>query len=324
MTFQDTECPVCHRVFTADDDVVVCPDCGTPHHRECWQQTGHCANRARHAGGYAWQNPNRQEEPPKPQEALPHKKVRCANCGAWNEPGTNVCTSCGERVNRDNRGDRPMGFGFGDPMLNVDTVPENVLIDGIPAEETAAYVRENSTRYLWHFISMDRRDSKINWNWAAALFRPFWLFYRKMYGWGFLYLAVFLVIIVLTTPGETLSAYLELLQSVKSIEDPAAITALYEQFIMNTAPAAIWQQTLSSAFQTISMVLFGLFGDELYKRKVKKSILALRPQASSMEEYMALLQKKGGVSILMLLLTAVLSAAVSFLGVFLSYLLSLL
>ena len=132
------------------------------------------------------------------------------------------------------------------------------------------------------------------------------------------------MIIVLTTPGETFSAYLELLQSVKSIEDPAAITALYEQFIMNTAPAAIWQQTLSSAFQTISMVLFGLFGDELYKRKVKKSILALRPQASSMEEYMALLQKKGGVSILMLLLTAVLSAAVSFLGVFLSYLLSLL
>ena len=35
-------CPVCGKSFTADDDIVVCPDCGTPHHRECYKTENKC------------------------------------------------------------------------------------------------------------------------------------------------------------------------------------------------------------------------------------------------------------------------------------------
>ena len=29
------ECPICGEKFTAQDDIVVCPECGAPHHRDC-------------------------------------------------------------------------------------------------------------------------------------------------------------------------------------------------------------------------------------------------------------------------------------------------
>ena len=45
-------CPVCHKKFTADDDIVVCPDCGTPYHRACWPKEG-CVHAAQH-GSFEW------------------------------------------------------------------------------------------------------------------------------------------------------------------------------------------------------------------------------------------------------------------------------
>ena len=48
MKYTNYKCPVCNNQFTEDDDVVVCPECGTPHHRECYIQNGNCANADKH------------------------------------------------------------------------------------------------------------------------------------------------------------------------------------------------------------------------------------------------------------------------------------
>ncbi|MBQ3919840.1 MAG: hypothetical protein II695_09210, partial [Oscillospiraceae bacterium] len=34
MLYTGHKCMVCGKVFTDDDDVVVCVECGTPYHRE--------------------------------------------------------------------------------------------------------------------------------------------------------------------------------------------------------------------------------------------------------------------------------------------------
>ena len=47
------KCPVCGKEFRQEDDIVVCPDCGTPHHRECYKQLGHCAHAEKH-GSFEW------------------------------------------------------------------------------------------------------------------------------------------------------------------------------------------------------------------------------------------------------------------------------
>jgi hypothetical protein len=41
--FIGDSCPVCTKSFREGDDIVVCPDCGTPHHRACYSEIGRCA-----------------------------------------------------------------------------------------------------------------------------------------------------------------------------------------------------------------------------------------------------------------------------------------
>ena len=36
-------CVYCKAYLLSDDDVVYCPVCGAPHHRECYESLGHCA-----------------------------------------------------------------------------------------------------------------------------------------------------------------------------------------------------------------------------------------------------------------------------------------
>ncbi len=34
INFTGIKCPVCGKAFTDEDDIVVCPKCGAPYHRE--------------------------------------------------------------------------------------------------------------------------------------------------------------------------------------------------------------------------------------------------------------------------------------------------
>ena len=56
-------CSVCNKPFAAGDDIVVCPECGTPYHRACYQAAGGCVHEAQHAEGYAWQPPQQHAQP---------------------------------------------------------------------------------------------------------------------------------------------------------------------------------------------------------------------------------------------------------------------
>lgn len=52
--YTGNHCPVCEQAFTDEDDIVVCPDCGTPYHRACWQKVGACMHKSEHAAGFEW------------------------------------------------------------------------------------------------------------------------------------------------------------------------------------------------------------------------------------------------------------------------------
>lgn len=36
MDYRGQHCPICGKEFCDGDDIVVCPECGTPYHRECY------------------------------------------------------------------------------------------------------------------------------------------------------------------------------------------------------------------------------------------------------------------------------------------------
>ena len=47
--FLGNPCPYCGKNFESGDDIVVCPECGTPHHRDCYKEHSACANEEKHS-----------------------------------------------------------------------------------------------------------------------------------------------------------------------------------------------------------------------------------------------------------------------------------
>ena len=84
--YQFTGCPcsVCGKALTDGDDIVVCPDCGAPYHRACYEKQGACVYAAKHGAGFEWTPP---------ASARPERK--CPNCGAPNPESAARCGHCG-------------------------------------------------------------------------------------------------------------------------------------------------------------------------------------------------------------------------------------
>lgn len=62
---QPDVCQVCKKPFVQGDDIVICPSCGAPYHRECYKKEGHCVYDAKHAQGFEY-HPAGASKPPSP------------------------------------------------------------------------------------------------------------------------------------------------------------------------------------------------------------------------------------------------------------------
>ena len=96
-------CAMCGEPFDEESDVVVCPECGAPHHRDCWKETGHCACEEKHAEGYEW-HPEKMyigdvKFPPdsekEPLASGDDETERCPNCGKMTKKSEKYCEYCG-------------------------------------------------------------------------------------------------------------------------------------------------------------------------------------------------------------------------------------
>ena len=54
MDFKGKICPVCSKEFENDDDIVVCPKCGAPYHRDCYSIEGKCIFPDLHRSKQSW------------------------------------------------------------------------------------------------------------------------------------------------------------------------------------------------------------------------------------------------------------------------------
>ena len=54
MDYRGQHCPICGKEFCDGDDIVVCPECGTPYHRECYKTAGHCVNEEHQGESFEW------------------------------------------------------------------------------------------------------------------------------------------------------------------------------------------------------------------------------------------------------------------------------
>ncbi len=187
MYYEGLSCPVCGKPFTAGEDIVVCPQCGLPHHRECWFTQNQCAMAYAHGTEAQWSRPDTTAtEPP---EQPPYTYA----------PPVQEYT----------------------PAFTPNPVAENHApeqhIGGYALSDLTAVVGSNTRYYIPRFFRLFQTGSG-GWNWAAFLLGHWWLLYRKQYKLGIALFAIQTVLDLLAmfmtrglSPNATMAEMMEFL-----------------------------------------------------------------------------------------------------------------
>ena len=289
--YTGNHCPVCERAFTEGDDIVVCPDCGTPYHRECWKKVGACLHKSEHAAGFEW----KPDAVPEDEAAAAQHLAVCPNCGTHNTPGAVRCSHCGVPLNESGQPQpaaRPLYTQ--DPAQAAQnaqqaaaqayrtTLNPDDLIDGIKAKDWAAFVGHSALYYLMQFFRLSDRNQKTAFSFSAFILGPIYCFYRKMWKQGIL---VGLAELALSVP-----AALYLLQAFNS--SAFGTSPAWLDYAMTACDIALW----------VLKFAVGMFAVVWYKRTAKQRIDRVAAAMPEGDARTQALMDQGGTSVLSVIL----------------------
>lgn len=183
MNFTGKICDGCRKPFEDGDDIVVCPVCGTPQHRSCYEKNHHCVNEYLHSPDFTWTCPEdeKKAEEPTLAEAQPASTEQLQ----------------GSPFVRETPEDMESVF-----MRGVLYDPKDD-IGGAKVGEAADYIQNAAPKYISKFMKQKKSGRKLSWNWAAFLFTPYWFFYRKLYKAGAVFLAISIALSLVTYSPAT-------------------------------------------------------------------------------------------------------------------------
>lgn len=297
--YDSVNCPICDKPLSGGD-VVVCPECGAPYHKECYLKQGHCIFTELHEKQEYWKPPIAEINEP---EQSHDEALKCSRCGTVNPPNGIFCQVCGNQLgelNRDNAGNEinspntaQGGFGpFGGPGgMMPPGIPLNPYgspfggvapdeeIDGLPAKDVAIFVNRNTHYFLPKFKEQVTTKRKII-NWPAFIFVGFYYLYRKMYALGLMLVALEMVLSI-----PSLIITWETLQTAGTTMTSQPNAALY------------MAANICSLLMLVSRLVFGLFANSLYKKHVYKKIHSIKATVTDHDEYLGTLAKKGSVAV---------------------------
>lgn len=177
MNFIGEKCVCCGNVFEEGDDIVVCPECGSPHHRECYKKENHCANSALHGTGEKWHRTVTEEKKT--------EKIRCKNCGFPNNPPESEnCVVCGANLDGTENTDNLTPEQEDINIRNNTGFNPNEDMGGVTLKEVSMFVGTNTFYYIPVFKRMKDFGSKISFNFTCFVFPSFYFANRKMWLWA--------------------------------------------------------------------------------------------------------------------------------------------
>ena len=300
MDFTKFHCPVCKKEFLENDDVVVCPECGTPHHRECYNLTGKCVNENLHGADGNLKENYKNFETQKSEEIPP--------------------SDTQEKVNEN--GEIPFEIN-GKPFsefIKINQV-ESPLIEGKNAELFESAVGRNKIYYIPKFAFISSFKKKFSFNFIAFFSPLGWAVYRKMYKVAAIIFAAYLLLFGLVflnvrTNTDLINAAQEFTN--EFIENPE----LYIEFDItdmftkeNSGNLTEAQKNLASVIESksaLSLILFfaysflssgilyapkiilGCFGNRLYLKKLCKNIDDAELRGFEGDKLKTFLRKKYG------------------------------
>lgn len=303
--YEGYTCPVCNKPFTDGDDVVVCPQCGLPHHRACWIAEGRCHLQHLHGTEDQWNRNKSQSAPAQSSQAQNYAREErpsdqtCPRCKTRNPQYAEFCQHCGAQLNNAgawyDAGYTKTSYNEYQPFkttpVNSAATDPNEEFNGVSANDLSAFVGQKSSYYLPRFRRMSRNGKNLSWNWAAFFFGPLWLLYRKMYVPGALVILLDLIQCAIaevtfeaigfhTTDTMT---YSELYRAFES-----ALTSSENLYFL----ISLWLISVITFSVSIALTIYG---NRLYRDHCCKTITRLRRKTPDLTA--GELATSGGVSI---------------------------
>ncbi len=264
-------CPVCRERFKENDDVAVCPTCGTPHHRACYLAQNKCALEDLH-GTFTWKGalpdepPSEENEDRKSSEEL-EKFLRDFEkiTGVEAKLVTREeLAPTEEELDAQVRGEVEAMLGLlpeykKDPIISEyykglvnNLVKTEPGVDGVSQRELTYFSAFSLRHFLKAFAPFLRGIRKTGFNLAGGILMPINQFFRKMDGLAFALLALIALV--------------------------EGVPVMLERFSLASAE-------LTGALLIGGRVLFGaavllmcVFGDYIYYKFAVKRIKKIREQ----------------------------------------------
>lgn len=283
-------CTVCQEPFEPKSDIVVCPECGAPAHRACYQIENECAF-CHGNGGVVYRDPAQEVKTTLPvQDGISVQMITCKTCGTLNHPENEFCNNCGTALEKKDKVESTpepfsiLGSFQEDPQARAEFskfllggMNETDTIDQVTAKDLATYVGSNSRYYLTHFNMFKKNNKKTSFSFSAFFAPPVFYLYRKMWSIG-------IITAILTFILNLPTTYQFLVNSGMSIPQLAFI----ENSILATNPKLV------TILQLFMMSMSGIFANYLYMQKVLRSVKKIKDEAP--QNYQHTLAKKGGVN----------------------------
>ena len=261
MNYINYKCPVCNNRFTEEDDVVVCPECGTPHHRECYKLNGKCFNKDKHGT---------------------NEQIELILADTENKASLSEKEPLSDGGNQDTQ--QKVQEIFDEIKSN-----NNLTINGKSVSFYEAAVGKNQKFYIPHFMVIDRAEKTVSWN-VAAFFVPFaWSLYRKMYKFALIIFALY--ILMFGSVGYTIFSNEEIVASfIECVEEDAYF---YEDIILynsNNSDVSLTEKQMKFNKLTTDFklplplqifiyivtygvrIIMGIYATKLYYKKLTKQI----------------------------------------------------
>ena len=280
MKYKGEKCFYCNEVFNDNDDVVVCPKCGTPYHRECYKQAGSCINHHLHELGESWKGTVEQPAEPAKPVINNNDNISDEQAEAFKET---------------------LGFDLTKPFMGLDPDED---FEGAKMNEIFAFVKTNTIYYIPLFKKMKSMGSKVSFNLSSFLFPYFYFANRKM--WLMALVSVF-VTLFLQIPSFLISlsdniAYGLLDESMVQYAQSVFHNLL--TFIENnyhTIEIFAWACNIGIYVFRLAMCLFANW---LYYRFTIKSINKLKFRFPDTARRMSVISNAGGTNTLNIFLIA--------------------
>ncbi len=281
MNYKNEICRGCSQPIKDGDDIVVCPVCGTPQHRSCWVENARCVNSALHNDGFVWT----KEQPDEPVEAVEKEEQQQPDSLIRQITSLEQLTMEAQNLES--------------AFLRDQLKHKDEDIDGVSVNDAGYYLQSGAHRYIKRF----RKGKKLSWNWGAFIFAPAWFFYRKLYKFGALFLALVVSINLFSYSFlEKIDIQMQEVYTVMEpmlTQDPAEVS---EELIADEEFMTLYTTMMRNMFvyilitAAIPNTIAALVADKLVRKKMKEDIAVIDQTTDDTQLRRSMIITKGGVA----------------------------